>query len=84
MLLTIPKTFLSEEMMYSCAIWGEEENGVKGDLTIGPSSRDLETAQLRKIGIILRKARVRPGDRLLEIGSGWGAMSIQVSAGIHQ
>ena len=65
-------------MMYSCAIWGEEEGGVRGDLTEGPRTGDLEAAQLRKIRVIHEKARLRPGDRLLEFGSGWGAMSIQV------
>ena len=65
--------------MYSCAIWGEEENGVRGDLTFGPTPGDLESAQRRKVHNILTKARLRPGDRLLEIGSGWGAMAIEVS-----
>ena len=65
--------------MYSCAIWGEGENGVRGDLAVGPTPGDLEAAQHRKIHTILTKARLRPGDRLLEIGSGWGAMAIEVS-----
>ncbi|KAI0352114.1 cyclopropane fatty acid synthase [Trametes cingulata] len=68
--------FLSEEMMYSCAIWSEAEGGVRGDLDRGPRTGDLEAAQQRKIRTILKKARVRPGDRLLEIGSGWGAMAV--------
>ncbi|EMD41292.1 hypothetical protein CERSUDRAFT_78947 [Gelatoporia subvermispora B] len=71
--------FLSKEMMYSCAIWGEEENGVRGDLTVGPTPGDLEAAQLRKIRHILKKARLRPGDHLLEIGSGWGGMSLEAA-----
>ena len=66
--------------MYSCAIWGPEEDGVRGDLTVGPKPGDLESAQQRKIRVILGKARVRPGDRLLEIGSGWGPMAVGVSA----
>ena len=65
-------------MMYSCALWGDEEGGVRGDLARGPAPGDLEAAQMRKIHTLLRYARVRPGDRLLEIGTGWGAMSIQV------
>ena len=71
-------------MMYSCAIWGEEENGVRGDLTVGPTPGDLESAQTRKIHHILKKARVRPGDRLLEIGTGWGAMAIGVCGHDHK
>lgn len=45
--------------MYSCAIWGENENGVRGDLSVGPTPGDLESAQQRKIHTILNKARVR-------------------------
>ncbi|KAF7353522.1 Cyclopropane-fatty-acyl-phospholipid synthase [Mycena sanguinolenta] len=68
--------FLSEEMMYSCAIWGEEEGGPRGDLVSGPTKGDLEAAQQRKIHHILKKARISSGQRLLEIGSGWGAMAL--------
>ncbi|KAI0766217.1 cyclopropane-fatty-acyl-phospholipid synthase [Trametes elegans] len=68
--------FLSKEMMYSTAIWSDAEGGVRGDLEGGPQPGDLESAQQRKIALILAKARVRPGDRLLEIGSGWGALAV--------
>lgn len=67
-------------MMYSCALWGDAEGGVRGDLT--PSSRstegDLEAAQMRKIHHVLAKARLRPGSRVLEFGSGWGSLAIEV------
>ena len=65
-------------MMYSCALWGPEEGGVNGDLTQGPTARDLENAQLRKLHHVLDKARVRRGDRILEFGSGWGGLAIEV------
>ena len=64
--------------MYSCALWGDEEGGPDGDLVYGPSSFDLEAAQLRKIHHVLNKARVRPGQRILEFGSGWGGLAIEV------
>ncbi|KAG5221483.1 cfs1 protein [Salix suchowensis] len=64
------KAFLSKEMMYSCALWGEAENGVRGDLEFGPTPGDLEAAQRRKIHHVLRQARVQPGHRILEFGSG--------------
>ncbi|EMD31226.1 hypothetical protein CERSUDRAFT_69481 [Gelatoporia subvermispora B] len=73
------RCFLSEEMMYSCALWGKEENGVRGDLTVGSTPGDLEAAQQRKIRHILSKARVKPGHRVLEIGSGWGAMALEAA-----
>jgi hypothetical protein len=69
--------------MYSCALWDEPENGVRGDLTVGPTPGDLEAAQQRKIMHLLGKARLRPGDKVLEFGTGWGALAIQVGFGCH-
>jgi cyclopropane-fatty-acyl-phospholipid synthase len=66
-------------MMYSCALWGPEQGGVRGDLDFGPFSGDLEAAQLRKIRHVLRKARVKRGDRILEVGSGWGGLAIEAA-----
>lgn len=65
-------------MMYSCPIWAEDEGGVRGDLEGCRFPGDLEAAQARKIVYILKKARLSPGDRLLEIGSGWGGLAIAV------
>src|SRR3954452_2087574 len=41
------------------------------------SATELEDAQLRKIDAMLDLAGVRDGTRLLEIGSGWGALAIR-------
>ncbi|KAK0467771.1 cyclopropane-fatty-acyl-phospholipid synthase [Desarmillaria tabescens] len=71
------KAFLSSEMMYSCALWDESEGGVRGDLEIGPTPGDLEAAQRRKIHYVLRQARLKPGYRVLEFGSGWGGLAIE-------
>ncbi|KAH7912467.1 Mycolic acid cyclopropane synthetase-domain-containing protein [Hygrophoropsis aurantiaca] len=73
------KAFLSKEMMYSCALWSDAENGVRGDLTCGPTPGDLEAAQLRKIRHVLKAARVKRGHRILEFGSGWGGMAIEAA-----
>src|SRR5919202_6084855 len=59
------ENFLDETMTYSSA-WFEP-----GD--------DLASAQRRKIDGILDLARVRPGMRVLEIGSGWGALAIRAA-----
>lgn len=73
------KAFLSKEMMYSCALWSDEEGGFRGDLDSGPFPGDLEAAQLRKIRHVLTKAKVRPGHRILEFGSGWGGLAIEAA-----
>ncbi|TKV56829.1 class I SAM-dependent methyltransferase [Nakamurella flava] len=57
--------FLDPTMTYSSA-WFEP-----GD--------DLRAAQIRKIDGILDLARVGPGMRILEIGSGWGALAIRAA-----
>lgn len=72
------KAFLSKEMMYSCALWDDSEGGVRGDLDNGPTPGDLEAAQMRKIHHVLKQARIKTGDRILEFGSGWGALAIEV------
>ncbi|KAI0919859.1 hypothetical protein AcV5_001814 [Taiwanofungus camphoratus] len=73
------KAFLSKEMMYSCALWGHEEGGVRGDVESESRVDDLEAAQLRKLHHVLRKARVKPGHRILEFGTGWGALAIEAA-----
>lgn len=70
-------------MMYSCALWSSAEGGVRGDLESGPFPGDLESAQLRKIRHVLTKARVKPGHRILEFGSGWGGLAIEVRIFTH-
>ncbi|MHB1566320.1 MAG: class I SAM-dependent methyltransferase [Acidiferrobacter sp.] len=53
--------WLDQDMVYSCAYFHETTDG-------------LEAAQQQKIDHILRKLKMRPGDRLLDIGCGWGAL----------
>ena len=58
------KLWLDERMLYSCAYFA---NGSDPDA-------ELEEAQVAKLDIICRKLRLRPGDRLLDVGCGWGAL----------
>lgn len=55
--------FLDPQMAYSCAYFLREEDS-------------LETAQTQKFDLICRKLRIKPGDRILEIGCGWGGFAL--------
>ncbi|TVU05041.1 hypothetical protein EJB05_48189 [Eragrostis curvula] len=57
--------FLDPSMTYSCAIFKTE-------------NESLETAQLRKVRLLIDKAKVERDHHVLEIGSGWGSLAIQV------
>ncbi|MFC4604924.1 class I SAM-dependent methyltransferase [Rhodococcus kronopolitis] len=62
--------FLDRTMSYSSALFDEL-----------PARRaDLAAAQHRKIDRLLDAARVGPGTRLLEIGTGWGELSLRAAA----
>ena len=66
--------FLDETMTYSSALF---ETGADG--SPAAAGRLLGQAQRRKIGRLLDQARVGPGCRLLEIGTGWGELAIQAA-----
>ena len=72
------QALLGKTMMYSCAVFPEHTGGVRGDLDGVWSADHLDVAQMYKLHMILRKARVRPGDRVLEFGTGWGSLAIEV------
>jgi len=60
-------TFLDPTMSYSSAWFAEPVE----------SATDLERAQVRKVDAMLDLAGVGAGTRLLEIGSGWGALAVR-------
>jgi cyclopropane-fatty-acyl-phospholipid synthase len=45
----------------------------------GSSRERLETAQLRKVHTLLDRLDLKPGQRLLEIGCGWGSLAIEAA-----
>jgi cyclopropane-fatty-acyl-phospholipid synthase len=57
------RLFLSEDLMYSSALWD------------GPDDT-LEAASTRKLDAICRRLALRRGDRVLEIGTGWGGFAL--------
>ena len=56
------RLFLDPEMVYTCAYFQPEWHD------------DLARAQRDKLDMICRKLRLKPGERLLDIGCGWGAL----------
>jgi cyclopropane-fatty-acyl-phospholipid synthase len=40
---------------------------------------DLEAGQKRKVAVLLDRLQLKPGDRLLEIGCGWGTLAIEAA-----
>ncbi len=58
---------LGPSMVYSCAYFTSSED-------------TLEAAQERKLDLICRKLRLREGERLLDIGCGWGSLVIHAAA----
>jgi cyclopropane-fatty-acyl-phospholipid synthase len=57
---------LGPTMTYSCAVFKSADD-------------TLEEAQLRKVDLVARKLDLQPGDRLLDVGCGWGTMAIHAA-----
>jgi len=55
------KLWLDKRMVYSCAYFRSADDS-------------LDDAQEAKLDLICRKLRLKPGDRLLDIGCGWGGL----------
>ena len=60
------RLFLDDDMQYSCAYWPRQ------DMT-------LEEAQSAKKAHIAAKLALKPGQRILDIGCGWGGMAITLA-----
>ncbi|MFD0144603.1 MULTISPECIES: class I SAM-dependent methyltransferase [unclassified Streptomyces] len=56
---------LGPSMVYSCAYWTEDGT--------------LEDAQRDKLDLIARKLHLKEGDRLLDVGCGWGSMAMHAA-----
>ena len=58
--------FLSEDLMYSSAMYAGVDD-------------TLEQASARKLDRICEKLRLQPGDRVVEIGTGWGGFALHAA-----
>lgn len=61
------KLFLDEGMQYSCAYFLDNEE-------------TLEQAQRNKLRLIAAKLNLKPGLKILDIGSGWGDLALYLAA----
>jgi cyclopropane-fatty-acyl-phospholipid synthase len=61
------RPWLGETLAYSCAYFQSE-------------SEDIDTAQTNKLEMICRKLRLKPGERLLDIGCGWGSLILHAAS----
>ncbi len=58
--------FLDPRMVYTCAYFARPD-------------MDLAQAQVAKLDMVCRKLRLKPGERFLDIGCGWGALVIHAA-----
>jgi cyclopropane-fatty-acyl-phospholipid synthase len=64
--------FLDESMTYSCAVWSR-------------GAETLEQAQETKLELVCTKLGLKQGERLLDVGCGWGSFAVHAAKnhGVH-
>jgi cyclopropane-fatty-acyl-phospholipid synthase len=66
------KLFLGDSMTYSCAVWSR-------------GAETLEQAQETKLELVCAKLGLQEGERLLDVGCGWGSFAVHAARnhGVH-
>jgi cyclopropane-fatty-acyl-phospholipid synthase len=60
------RIWLDEQLVYTCAYY--------------PTQREsLEQAQVAKLDYVCRKLRLKPGERVVDAGCGWGALALHMA-----
>jgi cyclopropane-fatty-acyl-phospholipid synthase len=77
--------FLDESMTYSCALFSRELDSLEGSWGTHPPPAErrpptLEQAQAAKRELICRKLALKEGERVLDVGCGWGSFVIHAAA----
>ncbi len=62
------KIMLDKRLTYTCAYWDAFQEL--------PAAKDLDTAQEHKLEMVCRKIGLKKGDKILDIGCGWGSFMI--------
>ena len=60
------RLWLDQRLVYTCAYYADE-------------TMSLDEAQLAKLDLVCRKLRLRPGERVVETGCGWGALALHMA-----
>jgi cyclopropane-fatty-acyl-phospholipid synthase len=64
------RPWLGDSLVYSCAYFRSPDD-------------DLATAQTNKLELVCRKLRLKPFDRFLDIGCGWGSLVLHAASHHH-
>ncbi|TXG72403.1 hypothetical protein EZV62_000982 [Acer yangbiense] len=56
----------------------QARRNISSHYDLSTEDEDLNVAQMRKVSLLIEKAKIREKDEVLEIGCGWGALAIEV------
>ena len=60
------RLWLDDEMVYTCAYFPTPD-------------ATLEEAQIAKLDLVCRKLQLKPGERVIEAGCGWGSLALYMA-----